>query len=177
MTEIINNEGFENFEFSIVEHCKREELDEREMYYIKKHNTTNPLFGYNSQRGELDKRMSKRTRERMSKSHTGLTEAAKTKRKKSNAVVAFNGSEVVFADSGKLFGEYIGQSKDEISHGIYKKYTMSGYYVFFVDPDKRQAALDRGGGSTKYFAALKIVTLPVETIEQRYHVKKLTYTD
>lgn len=46
--EVLDNEGRENFEFSIVEHCSKDELNERESYYIKKHNTINPLFGYNS---------------------------------------------------------------------------------------------------------------------------------
>lgn len=46
--EVLDNGGRENFEFSIVEHCSKDELNERESYYIKKHNTINPLFGYNS---------------------------------------------------------------------------------------------------------------------------------
>ena len=176
--EIINNEGFENFEFSIVEHCDEKDLNEREMYYIKKHNTTNPLFGYNSQKGENDKRMFKRTREKMSKSHTGLKEKASTKRKKSNAVVAFNGKEVVFADSGKLFGDYIGQTKDIISHGIKNRSCMAGYYVFYQDQNKQDELILRYMiNKTKYMDALRVTRLPVETIEQLYEVKYLTYTD
>lgn len=176
MMEVINEYGFDNFEFSIVEHCREDELDEREMYYIKKHNTTNPLFGYNSQKGEPDKRMYKRTRIKMSESHKGLKEKAITKRKKSNPVVGFNGSEVVYADSGKLFGDYIGQSKDEISHGIKKKYSMYGYYVFYQDKDKQDKLLETKS-SDKYMNALKVVRLPVETIEKLYIVKYLQYKD
>ena len=178
MMEIINNEGFDNFEFSIVEHCKLEELDEREMYYINKHNTTNPLFGYNSQKGETDKRMFKRTREKMSKSHIGLKEKASTKRKKSKAVVAFNGKEVVFADSAKLFGDYIGQRKDIISHGIRDRLHMKGYYVFYQDEDLQNELLYRFMiFKNSYMDALRTVRLPVETIEKQYTVKYLTYTD
>ena len=174
--EVINEYGFNNFEFSIVEHCKEEELNEREMYYIRKHNTTNPLFGYNSQKGESDKRMYKRTRAKMSESHKGLKEKAATKRKKSNPVVAFNGTEVVYADSGKLFGDYIGQSKDEISHGINKKYSMYGYYVFYQDKNKQDKLLETKS-SDKYLNALKVVRLPVETIEKLYTITKLQYKD
>ena len=41
--------GAENFEFSILEECKIEELDEKEIFYIKKYNST--VFGYNTSLG------------------------------------------------------------------------------------------------------------------------------
>ena len=173
--DIINSEGFDNFTFTIVEHCSEEELDDREMYYIKKYNTTNPLFGYNSQKGEKDKRMFKRTRERMSLSHTGLKESGKTKKKKSNPVIAINDNEIIYSDSGKLFADYINQSKDEVSHAIKRKIRISGYFVFYQNPDKRASLLKEG--SKNYNDALKIIERSVETIERDYDVKYLHYDD
>lgn len=41
--------GLESFTFEVVEECPKEELDEKEAYYIKMYNTVN--FGYNSQEG------------------------------------------------------------------------------------------------------------------------------
>lgn len=42
-----NKYGKDNFEFSIIEECSFEEIDEREKYWIKLYNSTNELFGYN----------------------------------------------------------------------------------------------------------------------------------
>ena len=44
--ETIQIEGEENFEFELLEECKKEQLNEREDYYIKKYNTMFPN-GYN----------------------------------------------------------------------------------------------------------------------------------
>lgn len=41
--------GLESFTFEVVEQCPKEELDEKEAYYIKMYNAVN--FGYNSQEG------------------------------------------------------------------------------------------------------------------------------
>lgn len=41
--------GLESFTFEVVEECPKEELDEKEAYYIKMYNAVN--FGYNSQEG------------------------------------------------------------------------------------------------------------------------------
>lgn len=43
---VMRDIGFENFEFSILEECSREELDDKEIYYINKYNTLIPN-GYN----------------------------------------------------------------------------------------------------------------------------------
>lgn len=43
----IEKYGTENFSIYIVEHCQEEELNEREIYYIGKFNTTCREYGYN----------------------------------------------------------------------------------------------------------------------------------
>lgn len=48
--DAIKEYGFNNFDFSIVELCKVEELDAKEMYYIKEYNTLTPN-GYNVSEG------------------------------------------------------------------------------------------------------------------------------
>lgn len=42
--------GFDNFEFSVLEECKREELDEKEIFYISLFDTLSP-HGYNVNNG------------------------------------------------------------------------------------------------------------------------------
>ena len=46
----INEYGFENFDFAIIETCDVNELNEKEVYYIKKYNTLFPN-GYNISEG------------------------------------------------------------------------------------------------------------------------------
>ena len=42
--------GFNNFSFEVLEECSKEELNDKEIYYIKKYNTVYPK-GYNISRG------------------------------------------------------------------------------------------------------------------------------
>lgn len=39
--------GENNFEFTIIERCSKEKLNDKEIYYIKLFDTSNPRFGYN----------------------------------------------------------------------------------------------------------------------------------
>ena len=49
----LNKYGIENFEFSIVDECEENQLDEKEIFYIKQYNTSAPN-GYNVQFGGND---------------------------------------------------------------------------------------------------------------------------
>lgn len=174
--EVLNTEGIENFEFSIVEYCEKDQLNEREAYYIKKHNTTNPLFGYNSQKGENDKRMFKRTREKMRQSHLGLKEKVSTKKKKSNPIYAINDNEFIIADSGKLFADYLNTSKDMVSHAAKRAIRIKSYYVYYQDFEKRNS-LKSNSKSKEYYNYLDLLNNSVETIEKSHTVKHLQYSD
>ena len=174
--DVLNAEGIENFEFSIVEYCNKDQLNEREAYYIKKHNTTNPLFGYNSQKGENDKRMFKRTREKMRQSHLGLKETAKTKKKKSNPIYAINEDEFIISDSGKLFADYLNTSKDMVSHAIKRAIRIKSYYVYYQDYEKRNS-LKVNSKSKEYYNYLNLINNSVETIEKSHNIKYLYYLD
>jgi len=46
--------GFENFIFTQIEECKKEELDEKEKYWIKYYKSDNPNYGYNMTEGGQD---------------------------------------------------------------------------------------------------------------------------
>ena len=48
--EMLRHYGFHNFTFEIVEECSKEELDSKEIHYIKKYNTMYPN-GYNKDKG------------------------------------------------------------------------------------------------------------------------------
>lgn len=46
--------GIKNFDFSIIEECNREDLNEREKYWIAYYDSTNPEKGYNILEGGND---------------------------------------------------------------------------------------------------------------------------
>ena len=83
----IEKYGIENFDFEILEECKKEELNEREKYYIEKYNTY--YKGYNMTRGGDGKSgcgFSEKTIEKMRKSlieyHKKNPETKETKGKR-----------------------------------------------------------------------------------------------
>lgn len=47
----IRKYGIKNFELEVIEECKKEELDEKEKYWIKYYNSNNPNYGYNMTEG------------------------------------------------------------------------------------------------------------------------------
>ncbi|GAB1795501.1 GIY-YIG nuclease family protein [Priestia megaterium] len=64
--------GEENFLFTILEYCETDELDKKEMYYIKEFNSLVENHGYNLDTGgNLNRNFSKATRVKMSESRIG----------------------------------------------------------------------------------------------------------
>ena len=63
----MNKYGIENFSFEIVELCSEEELDEREIYWIKYYDSQNQEHGYNLADGGLGCRGYKHTDEEIAK--------------------------------------------------------------------------------------------------------------
>lgn len=65
--------GIDNFVFEVIEECKMEELNEKEIYYIKLYKSANRKYGYNLSLGGQGKakKTSLRTRKLISKSKKG----------------------------------------------------------------------------------------------------------
>jgi len=63
--------GFENFSFEILEETTQDTLNEREEYYVKLYEATDPLRGYNKIEGGIQGRPTIESRKRMSESHLG----------------------------------------------------------------------------------------------------------
>jgi len=70
ISNAIKKYGRKNFEWSVLEHCgSREELNEREIFYIKEYNSF--LNGYNNTHGGLYADHSAATKYKISQSHLG----------------------------------------------------------------------------------------------------------
>lgn len=55
LTRAILKEGKQNFTVRVLEICKKEDLDDREKYWIKRLGTWQPRHGYNRTMGGQDK--------------------------------------------------------------------------------------------------------------------------
>ena len=137
--------GSDNFTFEIIElDNERELMDEKETYYIKKFNTLDPDFGYNQCLGGGGCN-NPEARKRLSLAHTGLKESSMVKRKKSNPIIAVNLKEhiVILSDSAKLFGDYIGSTKDYIKNCLRTPYKIKDFMLFYDDSEKRHDMLTK----------------------------------
>jgi group I intron endonuclease len=73
LNNAFNKYGWDNFEFSIIDTANNlEELNNKEIKYIKEYDTTNKTIGYNIESGGNNAIPSAETLEKLSKSHTGI---------------------------------------------------------------------------------------------------------
>lgn len=181
--EEIEKCGFDNFETSIVRECTKDELNYYEMYYIKHFKSYMKKYGYNSKHStkNTNQIMNRSTKSKMSKSHTGLKESTNTKKKKSNKVYAIRDKDLIISDSAKLLGDYFGKSKDYIKNCLRQPSRIDGYRLYYVDSEKRQKIKEkmlqkRSIRDKDYMKILDYLdNSSVETIENDYHVKYITY--
>ena len=67
MQKAWNKYGEENFEFTIIEECPEDQLDEKEIKYIRQYDSMNQDKGYNKESGgSLNKHMCEESRRKMS---------------------------------------------------------------------------------------------------------------
>lgn len=78
-----NKYGEENFDFSIVLECNREELDKYEIYYIAAYKSYLPEYGYNKTYGGDGSIPTEETRAKMSASHIGILGTPESRAKQS----------------------------------------------------------------------------------------------
>lgn len=128
--------GHNNFSIEILEECDVVDLNKLEHHYIKLFRSSNSSYGYNMLSGVYSE-YNDNSRLLKSKSHIGLKESANTKRKKSNLIIAINDESLIICDSAKLFGDYIGKSKDYIKNCLRQPSTVNGYYLYYDEPYKR----------------------------------------
>jgi group I intron endonuclease len=78
-----NKYGFETFKFEIIDTAKSlEELNEKEIYYINKYDTTNKEVGYNIELGGKNCIASEETRAKMSIAHSKIKQTEEWVRKR-----------------------------------------------------------------------------------------------
>ena len=130
--------GHEAFEVSILEYCDPDKLTERERYYIDLFHSEDPSIGYNVN-GNVTNGNTAESRLKKSISHTGLKQKPVTKKKRSNPIYAFNEELNMFliCDSAKLFGDFVGSSKDMMKNCLRLPSKYHGWRVYYADMGKR----------------------------------------
>ena len=142
----IRNYGIENFTFEVLKFCDFYELSKWEEYYAMKYKSLDPVYGYNTNPTFVTSRpldIDPKVREKMSKSHTGLKEEPRTKRKKSNFILAVTEGIIFVCDSGKLFGSFAGGSKDLVKNCLRQPCRFLEYRLYYEDYAKRNEILDK----------------------------------
>lgn len=171
----INKYTFKNFKMELIDFARdQEELDILESHYIITNHSTDPTIGYNSRTGSLKTKLNSVSRKKMSESHKGLIETAITKRKKSKTIIAFKDGQWLIGESGKLFADHIGSSKDMVARAIRHNMKIRGWYVFredsFYNLEKYKNLRDN-----KYLELAIILKEGVETIESAEDTLYLKY--
>lgn len=178
--------GQENFKVSVLKRCTPDELTDYENYYIKKLKSYSPDIGYNMTINNSRTANDSIARKNKSIAHTGMKESSITKRKKSNMVIAIKPDEkmILICESGKIFGDYVGVSKDMIKNCLRQPSRCQGWRLYYDDYSKRQAIRDkmlnkRSIRDKGYIETLDILDKyeieGVETIYTNYDIYRLDY--
>lgn len=100
-----------NFDFYIIEECIKDELDDRERYYISTMNLTNQDYGYNIESGGvLNRDISDATRNKISESLQGWTFTEEHRKKIGQANSLRNVSDETRKKMSKNHADFSGQN-------------------------------------------------------------------
>lgn len=122
----INKYGITNFNISILEIAYTNySADVKEKYYIDLYNST--IEGYNVNNGG--------GHSNLKKSHTSVKQTLYSKMAKSKLICAINPemNEFIFSTGLKLFGDYIGRSKDNIKSAAKRETKIDGYFIYYLN--------------------------------------------
>lgn len=121
------DDGFENFIMYPIAETTRDTHNMAEDWFIQHFNTINN--GYNKRR--VDHNKSFRS---FSKSHD-----ANAKRLRSEPIISINLNlkKIIFAESMKLFADYMQTTKDMIKNSNRGAYSYKGWFSFYINEEKR----------------------------------------
>lgn len=129
-------EGIENFVMYPLAETVEEQHYYSEAYFIKKFDTIDHGYNYISPAGNIIKA---KVRKREGTPHT---EAEKKKRSTEVICISPSTKKIIFADSMKLFGDYMNSSKDMIKNSVRKCRPYKGWYCFYTDYEKRNHIIE-----------------------------------
>ena len=123
------NDGIENFVMYPIAETAKETHYNIESFFIEKFDSSNPDKGYNLLTPYKYKNGKK----------NGVPHTELGKKLRSTEIICINHNEkkIIFADSMKLFGDYMNSSKTMIKNSVRKCRPYKGWYCFYTDFQKR----------------------------------------
>ena len=123
-------EGIENFVMYPIAETNSENRLKLELFFITKYKTLTD--GYNVMK--IPSKIGSRLRGKQSS-------AEKLKKSFQVLCINMNKKQMVLADSMKLFGDFVGTTKDQIKNNARSGRTYQGWFIFYVDKSKRDEIL------------------------------------
>lgn len=123
-------EGIENFVMYPIAETTSTTHKLAENFFIEKFDTINS--GYNRMSSGINLNGKR-----------GRIQSEREKLAKSDPILAvhLNNRQLVYADSMKLFGDFLGTSKDMIKNNARSGRSYKGWFIFYIDQDKRKDIL------------------------------------
>lgn len=120
--------GIENFIMFPIAETTRSNHTNIENYFINLYNTIKNGYNVNYAGSMIT---------------SGHTMSNKDKLLRSTGIIAINMNDkkLVMSQSMKLFGDFINTSKDQIKNGNRNGKPVKGWFIFYIDPDKRKYVL------------------------------------
>jgi hypothetical protein len=120
-------EGFDNFIMYPIAETIRSNHKDIEKYFIDLFDTIKNGYNLNNQGEGLYP---------STKIHA-MTNDAKRLRSEKIISINMNNKQIVLSDSMKLFGDYLGTSKDMVKNSVRKGKPCRGWFSFYINNDKR----------------------------------------
>lgn len=122
-------EGIENFVFYPIAETTMKDHSAKERYFVELFNSIENGYNVAMIRGTGP----------ISIDHPGRKQSLDERRKRSEPILAINLNEklMVFVESMKLFGDYLGTSKDIIKNNARSGRNYKGWFIFYKDLNKR----------------------------------------
>lgn len=123
------DEGFDNFIMYPIAETNKENHTDMEKFFIKFYDTIKNGYNVNPAGANMNK--------------IGTKLMAKDKLLRSEGIIAINPNrkELIFSDSMKLFGDYLESSKDMIKNSNRKGRPYKGWFIFYINNEKRHFVL------------------------------------
>lgn len=133
----MNKIGFDNFKFEIIEEANDSLLNEKEIYWINKLDSRNPLIGYNSKEGGKGGSLIELSKHKMSESSKAFRHSEEEKIRRSKPIFILKNNTLIPCVSAKKHADSIGRTRSEVSAAIKRGIRINGNFIFYQNRDLR----------------------------------------
>jgi hypothetical protein len=163
------NIGSHNFTLTVLDAAiDQNELWDKEIDWIYRLDSVNPLIGYNKKTGGKGGKLNEESKKRMSIGSMGFRHTEEEKLKRSKKIFAYHEGYIKSYSSAKVLGDILGSDRSVITFCIRHAQIIKGVYPFYADPDARKEVISRIKNPQRkklYLLIAKAIDRNVEAIE------------